>query len=92
MKKTDQQTDATASAHIKFALALHEAYLAIGASVKPIKLTPTSKSRRETLLKQIKGLQDKMDHQWYADCPVHAKKFNSIYLNDSWAKEAEGDH
>jgi hypothetical protein len=90
MKKTDEQTKAIAAAHIKFALALHSADSAIGASVRPIKLKPGSKSRRETLLKQISGLRAKLDTQWYADCPALAAEFNSIYLNEEWAKEAEG--
>ncbi|MGV3662524.1 MAG: hypothetical protein ACO1TE_20230 [Prosthecobacter sp.] len=89
MKKTDKQTKAVAAAHIKFALALHDAYSAIGTPVRPIKLKPGSKSRRETLLKQIKRLQDKLDRQWYSDCPALAEKFDSIYLNEDWAKEAD---
>lgn len=73
----------------KFALALHDAYSAIGASVRPIKLAPGLSSKRETLLGQIKQLQDKLDPQWYSDCPALAKEFNSIYLNEKWAKEAD---
>lgn len=78
-----------AAAHIKFALALHDAYLSIGASVSPIKLTPGSKAKREALLKQIKRLQDKLDRQWYSDCPILAKQLDSIYLSDGFAKEAD---
>ena len=89
MKKTDEKTKGLATAHIKFALALHDAYSAIGASVRPIKLKPGSQSRRKTLLKQIQRLQDKLDPQWYSDCPTLAEEFNSIYLNEKWAKEAD---
>jgi hypothetical protein len=89
MKKTNEQTKGLAAAHIKFALALHDAYSAIGAPVRPMKLKPGSKSRRETLLKQIKRLQDKLDRQWYFDCPTLAKELDSIYLNEGWAKEAD---
>jgi hypothetical protein len=88
MKKSDEQTTETARAHIRFALALHDAYSSIGASVRPMKLKPGSMSRRETLLKQIQRLKDKLDPQWYADCPSLAGEFNSIYLNQKWAKEA----
>ena len=88
METIDEQTEELVAAHIKFALALHNAYSGIGASVKPVKLEPGSKSRRETLLKQINQLQHELDQQWYSDCPTLAQKLNSIYLNKDWAKEA----
>lgn len=44
--------------------------------------------KRESILKQINQLQNKLDTQWYSDCPELAKEHNSIYLNERWAKEA----
>lgn len=76
------------SAHVKFALSLHAAYTAIGASVRPVKLAPSMVKKRESILKQINQLQNKLDTQWYSDCPELAKEHNSIYLNERWAKEA----
>ena len=88
MEKPNKQTTEIAKAHIRLAQSLHDAFSSIGESIRPIKLKPSLVSRRETLLKQIQGLQDKLDPQWYFDCPELAGEFNSIYLNQRWAKEA----
>lgn len=88
MKKNGTSNRALEAAHIKFANILHDVYKGIGYTVRPIKLMAGIRSRRETLLKQIKRLQDKMDTQWYRDCPSLAGGFNSIYLNDEDAAKA----
>ena len=88
MKKSTKPTTEAAKAHIRLAQSLHEAFSSIGASIRPIKLKPTLQSKRETLLRQIQQLQNKLDPQWYADCPDLAGEFDSIYLNQKWANEA----